>query len=249
MSRGAVPFLRPPQPLHVIVQILISGSRALGKAFYEAGRQAAKNVKSAPEGAIAGDAAGVGNATSGSITDKLTREHRMTLDEAGLILNVKKDTPLEQVLKNYEHLYKANSPPPKPAKPEAPAKPVSKKTAGIPEYSHYLQSKVVRAKERWEAELKATSGAPPAAADAQAPPPPTPGALSLLLHPRHDRAWVESKTPNRGPALCIVFILSYQCNSTTPLTFYTHTPDDSSTVFVQAEGGKPGNSEQLIYID
>lgn len=57
------------------------------------------DIKSTPEGAIAGDAAGVGHATSGSITDKLTREHRMTLDEAGLILNVKKDTPLEQVLK------------------------------------------------------------------------------------------------------------------------------------------------------
>lgn len=62
------------------------------------------DVKSTPEGAIAGDAAGVGNATSGSVTDQLTRQHRMTLDEAQLILNVKKDTPLEQVLKVYVQL-------------------------------------------------------------------------------------------------------------------------------------------------
>ncbi|KAF6762960.1 hypothetical protein DFP72DRAFT_1140225 [Ephemerocybe angulata] len=147
----------------VLVRILISGSRALGKAFYEAGRQAAK------KGAIAGDAAGVGHANSGSVTDQLTRQHRMTLDEARLILNVNKEAELEQVLKNYEHLYKANSPPPK---PEKPVKPASKKTAAIPDHSHYLQSKVVRAKERWEAELKA--GNAPAAAEAQAPPPPPP---------------------------------------------------------------------------
>ncbi len=38
------------------------------------------------------------NATSGSITDKLTREHRMTFDEACLILNVKKEDPVEKIL-------------------------------------------------------------------------------------------------------------------------------------------------------
>ena len=44
------------------------------------------------------DISGIRNATSGSITDKLTREHRMTLDEARLILNVKKEEPLEKIL-------------------------------------------------------------------------------------------------------------------------------------------------------
>jgi hypothetical protein len=48
---------------------------------------------------MGGDVAGVGNATSGSITDNLTREHRMTLDEAQLILHVKRDDGLEAVLK------------------------------------------------------------------------------------------------------------------------------------------------------
>lgn len=46
-----------------------------------------------------GDAAGVGNATSGSLTDRLTREHRMTADEARLILNAKREDGLENILR------------------------------------------------------------------------------------------------------------------------------------------------------
>ncbi|KAF8973322.1 Pam16-domain-containing protein [Flammula alnicola] len=132
----------------VVVQILLTGTRILGKAFWEAGRQAVKNAKHSPAAAMGNDAAGVGHATSGSPTDQLTRLHRMTLDEAQLILNVKRGDPMEQIMKNYEHLFKANSPPPPPAKP-APGKQV------IPYQSHYLQSKVFRARERLEAELKA----------------------------------------------------------------------------------------------
>lgn len=45
------------------------------------------------------DVAGVGNATSGSVTDNLTRQHRMTLDEAQLILNVKRSDDMEKILK------------------------------------------------------------------------------------------------------------------------------------------------------
>ncbi|EDR11805.1 uncharacterized protein LACBIDRAFT_313591 [Laccaria bicolor S238N-H82] len=133
----------------VIVQIFISGSRAVGKAFLEAGRQAVKNAKTSPQGVLGNDVAGVGNANSGSATDHLTRQHRMTLDEAHLILNVKRETPMEQIMKNYEHLYKSNAPHPKPDKP------VPKKQA-LPSHSHYLQSKVVRARERIEAQLKTT---------------------------------------------------------------------------------------------
>ncbi|KAF9566817.1 protein transporter, partial [Agrocybe pediades] len=130
-----------------IVQIFLTGTRILGKAFLEAGRQAAKNAKHSPQAAMGNDAAGVGHATSGSPTDQLTRQHRMTLDEAQLILNVKRNDSLEQVLKNYEHLFKANSPPPPPEKP------VSSKQL-LPTHSFYLQSKVFRARERIEAELK-----------------------------------------------------------------------------------------------
>ncbi|KXN90652.1 Mitochondrial import inner membrane translocase subunit tim-16, partial [Leucoagaricus sp. SymC.cos] len=150
-----------------IVQIFITGSRILGKAFYEAGRQAVKNAKHSPAAAMGSDVAGVGNATSGSVTDNLTREHRMTLDEAHLILNLKRDDEMEKILKNYEHLFKANSPPaPKTDKPPA------GKPQAPPAYSHYVQSKVVRARERLEAELKVGQGEP---ATAQPPPPTQPG--------------------------------------------------------------------------
>jgi hypothetical protein len=55
------------------------------------------DAKQRPE-ALGADVAGVGKATSGSVTDKLTREHRLTLDEAHLILNTKREDQLERVL-------------------------------------------------------------------------------------------------------------------------------------------------------
>lgn len=55
------------------------------------------DAKSQPE-AFGSDVTGVGKATSGSLTDKLTREHRLTLDEAHMILNSKKEDSLEQIL-------------------------------------------------------------------------------------------------------------------------------------------------------
>lgn len=61
------------------------------------------DAKHTPQGAIGSDIAGVRNATSGSLTDKLTREHRMTLDEAHLILNLKQGETLENVLKVNSH--------------------------------------------------------------------------------------------------------------------------------------------------
>jgi len=56
------------------------------------------DARTPAQGAIGSDVAGVRNATSGSITDKLTREHRMTLDEAHLILNVKRGEEMEKIL-------------------------------------------------------------------------------------------------------------------------------------------------------
>lgn len=55
------------------------------------------DAKHRPQGAI-GEVEGVGNATTGSVTDKLTREHRMTLDEAHLILNTKRGEAVERIL-------------------------------------------------------------------------------------------------------------------------------------------------------
>ncbi|KAG9099244.1 hypothetical protein FS749_001751 [Ceratobasidium sp. UAMH 11750] len=136
-----------------LVQIVVVGAQILGKAFLEAGRQAARNARHRPPGAVEGEAAGLGNATSGSATDRATREHKMTVDEAQLILNVKPDASLEEIVKRYELLFKQNSPPAPPEKAGATAGSAPKKTA-IPTWSHYLQSKVVRARERLEAETK-----------------------------------------------------------------------------------------------
>ncbi|ETW80486.1 mitochondrial import inner membrane translocase, partial [Heterobasidion irregulare TC 32-1] len=146
----------------IIIQILITGTQIFGKALFEAGKQAVKNAKHRPDGSIGGDVAGVGNAKSGSLTDRLTRDHRMTLDEAHLILNVKRTEAMEQIMRNYEHLYKANSPPAAPPKSTP-----GTRGAAPSSYSHYIQSKVVRARERIEAELKVAEEPP------TTPPPPS----------------------------------------------------------------------------
>lgn len=79
------------------------------------------------------------SAPGGSIQagDSVSRQFRMSSDEACNILNVKRDVLagqddklLSELLANYERMMKANE-----------------------GSSHYIQSKIVRAKERIEAEL------------------------------------------------------------------------------------------------
>ncbi|KAG5221340.1 protein phosphatase [Salix suchowensis] len=132
------------------------------------------DAKHAPQNAIGADVAGVSNATSGTITDQLTRQHRMTLDEAHLILNIKRGESMENVLKHYEHLFKANSTPPPLPKPQA----TGGKLPPPPAHSHYLQSKVVRARERIEAEVKAGESPAPANPSAPGPDAPPPSTAS-----------------------------------------------------------------------
>ncbi|KAI9202139.1 Pam16-domain-containing protein [Polychytrium aggregatum] len=103
----------------VITQIVIVGSQILGKAFVEAFREASK------KGAVAG-ASGARSAA-----DVATRKTGMSLDEAQQILAVRKENlTMEEVMKKYDHLFKANDP----------------ASGG----TFYLQSKIVRAKERIE---------------------------------------------------------------------------------------------------
>ncbi|KZW00258.1 hypothetical protein EXIGLDRAFT_711427 [Exidia glandulosa HHB12029] len=166
----------------VIVQLVIVGSRILGKALLEAGRQAVKNAKHRPQGGI-GDAAGVGNARSGSVTDRLTREHLMTLDEARMILNLKQNEPMEKVLQHYEHLFQANAPPVA-AEAKAAAEGAAggaqqgrffnSRGAGPRYHSIYLQSKIVRARERIEAETKLAEEAHETVPEQPEQPPPPP---------------------------------------------------------------------------
>ncbi|KAI0093082.1 hypothetical protein BDY19DRAFT_406875 [Irpex rosettiformis] len=152
-----------------IIQITIAGAQIFGKAFVAAGRQAIQNAKSRPEAAMGGDVSGLQTATSGSLTDRLTREHRMTLDEARLILNLKKEDPAEKIIQHYDHLFKVNSPPAAPPKP-----PTAGKKVPLAVYSHYLQSKIVRARERIDAEIagETASKSQPQPTETTPPPPP-----------------------------------------------------------------------------
>ncbi|KAG8887243.1 hypothetical protein FRB98_000340 [Tulasnella sp. 332] len=176
----------------VIIQIAILGAQIFGKALAAGAKQAVQNAKHRP--GMAEEAAGVRNA------DAITQTHKMTLDEAHLILNAKKGDSLTTALKNYENLFKINSPSeaPKPSTPApsnaGPSTASSRRTgaaatAPMRFHSHYIQSKVVRARERIEAEMKIQQEAedaqrsgitpdaevPPAApSESKAPPPPPP---------------------------------------------------------------------------
>ncbi|KAI1310247.1 hypothetical protein EDD11_003832 [Mortierella claussenii] len=116
----------------VIAQIIVMGSQIVGKAFMEAYRQAAANA--AKNGGQHAAKSGSGGSKTAA-ADAVTRKTGMTVEEAMNILNITKEADLAKIVRNYEHLYKVND-----------------KTVNG---SFYLQSKVVRAKERLEMEWAA----------------------------------------------------------------------------------------------
>jgi hypothetical protein len=90
-------YWRPPDKPQKVC--LHSGLISRGCCYWMAnGPFVFTDAKHRPHGAIGSEVEGVGNATTGSVTDKLTREHRMTLDEAHLILNTKREEAVEQIL-------------------------------------------------------------------------------------------------------------------------------------------------------
>lgn len=111
-----------------MAQIVLVGSRVIGRAFVEAYRQAQASAKYA-KAAQAGQ-------TSGGPT--INVRGGLTLDEAYKILSVKPDAAtglsMEAVAERYKTLFERNDP----------------KKGG----SFYLQSKVYRARERLEQEAK-----------------------------------------------------------------------------------------------
>ena len=115
----------------IIAQIVIGATQVFGRAFAEAYRNAA--AQGAKNAAASGPAAA--RNTSNAV-NKLTAQTGMSFEEAAKILNVGKNATHEELMKNYTHLFEAND----------------KKVGG----SHYLQSKVVRAKERIEMENNLT---------------------------------------------------------------------------------------------
>ncbi|KAG8423980.1 mitochondrial import inner membrane translocase subunit TIM16 [Metarhizium acridum] len=110
-----------------VVTAFLTGSRILGRSFMAAYKQAqAASQYQRAQAKAGGAASGRASLASG-----------MTLDEACKILNVKPpaggQANVEEVLERYKRLFDANDP----------------QKGG----SFYLQSKIVRAKERFEREL------------------------------------------------------------------------------------------------
>jgi len=115
------------QAHRIITQVVLVGSRVLGRAFAEAYRQAAATQKYAQQAAKNNPGATNNLASSG-----------LTLEEACKILNVKPPqggkANMEDVMERFKRLFDVNDP----------------KKGG----SFYLQSKVLRARERIEMEVR-----------------------------------------------------------------------------------------------
>ncbi|CAF1963530.1 unnamed protein product [Rotaria magnacalcarata] len=111
-----------------LIQIVILGSQVIGRAFTRALRQELQYAKTAQQS---------GKTTAS--TAQADRVAGMTLQEAKQILNISDAdfSDVEKIQKNYEHLFNLND-----------------KTKGG---SFYLQSKIYRAKERLDQEVRVSA--------------------------------------------------------------------------------------------
>ncbi|RCI17119.1 hypothetical protein L249_2597 [Ophiocordyceps polyrhachis-furcata BCC 54312] len=131
-----LPHPRPETAHRFIITAFITGSRILGRSFMAAYKQAqAASQYQRAQSKMGGASSSSSSSSSSSAHASLSSG--MTLDEACRILNVKPPAGgranAEEVLDRYKHLFDANEP----------------QKGG----SFYLQSKIVRAKERFEREL------------------------------------------------------------------------------------------------
>lgn len=117
-----------PQAHRIITQVVITGSRVLARAFAEAYKQASASQQYAKQAGSSGGSGMANNLASSGLT----------LDEACKILNVKPPqggkTDMEHVLERFKRLFDQNNP----------------DKGG----SFYLQSKILRARERIELEVR-----------------------------------------------------------------------------------------------
>ncbi|KAH8417414.1 hypothetical protein KR222_010892 [Zaprionus bogoriensis] len=110
-----------------IAQIIVLGGQAIGRAFAKALKQEIAASQEAAKRA--------GGGRQGDQSAESNLRTGMTLEEAKQILNVDDLKSVENITKSYEHLFNVNE----------------RSKGG----SFYLQSKVFRAKERLDHELKA----------------------------------------------------------------------------------------------
>jgi import inner membrane translocase subunit TIM16 len=117
-----------PKAHRIITQVVITGTRVLGRAFAEAYKQASASSQYQKAQAKNG----------GGSTVSAFASNGLTLEEACKILNVKPPqggkANMEEVMDRFKKLFDANEP----------------KKGG----SFYLQSKILRARERIESELR-----------------------------------------------------------------------------------------------
>ncbi|XP_076240034.1 mitochondrial import inner membrane translocase subunit Tim16 [Calliopsis andreniformis] len=116
-----------------LIQIIVMGTRIVGKAFTRALRQEIAASQEAARRA--------GGGTRGAQHVATNSKTGISLDEALRILNVDRLDQTEAIERNYKYLMEAND-----------------RTKGG---SFYIQSKVVRAKERIDEELKNQKVPPP----------------------------------------------------------------------------------------
>ena len=122
-----------------LVQIIVMGTRVVGKAFARALRQEIAASQEAARRA--------GGGTRGAQHVAANSKTGISLDEALRILNVERLEDPEVIERNYKYLIEAND--------------------RLKGGSFYIQSKIVRAKERIDEELKNQSVPPPKANSTQ----------------------------------------------------------------------------------
>ncbi|EDX12751.1 mitochondrial import inner membrane translocase subunit Tim16 [Drosophila simulans] len=110
-----------------IAQIIVLGAQAVGRAFTKALRQEIAASQEAARRA--------GGGKQGDKSAESNLRTGMTLEEAKQILNIDDPKNVDAIIKNYEHLFQVNE----------------RSKGG----SFYIQSKVFRAKERLDHEIKA----------------------------------------------------------------------------------------------
>lgn len=122
----------------IITQVVMTGARVLGRSFAEAYRQAQASSRYQAASATTSSSSSSGGGSNGGGGSRAANlSTGMTLDEAVKILNIKQprgaETDMEEVVDRFKRLFDANDP----------------QKGG----SFYLQSKVLRARERIEAEV------------------------------------------------------------------------------------------------
>ncbi|XP_014225574.1 mitochondrial import inner membrane translocase subunit Tim16 [Trichogramma pretiosum] len=120
-----------------LAQIIVLGTQMVGRAFARALRQEIAASQEAAKRA--------GGGQQGSQRVAANTKTGLTLDEALRILNADKPDQVDVIERNYKYLMEAND----------------RSKGG----SFYLQSKVFRAKERLDEEIKATQSKPPPKSD------------------------------------------------------------------------------------